>query len=75
MKALLTSAHRTGYQQEHEAMRLFVRIVERYLADYRDLIEQDEECREAMVTMLDLFIEAGWPPALRIALRLGDLFR
>jgi hypothetical protein len=75
MKALLTSARRTRYQQEHEAMRLFVRIVERYLADYRDLIEQDEECREAMVTMLDLFIEAGWPPALRIALRLGDLFR
>jgi hypothetical protein len=75
MKALLTSARRTGYQQEHEAMRLFVRIVERYLADYRDLIEQDEECREAMVTMLDVFIEAGWPPALRIALRLGDLFR
>jgi hypothetical protein len=75
IKALLTSACRTAYQQEHEAMRLFVRIVERYLADYRDLIEHDEECRDAMVTMLDLFIEAGWPPALRIALRLGDLFR
>ena len=72
---LLRRAAETGYQQEHEAMRIVVSIVERYLADYRDLLESDEECRDAVVEILDLFIEAGWPEALRLAFRLGDLFR
>ncbi len=71
---LLQRAAETGYQQEHEAMRVVVSIVERYLADYRDLLEGDDACRDAVVEILDLFIEAGWPEALRLAFRLGDLF-
>jgi hypothetical protein len=73
--ALLQRAAETGYQQEQLAMHVVVSIVERYLADYRDLLEGDEACRNAVVEILDLFIEAGWAEALRLAFRLGDLFR
>ncbi|MEK6373221.1 MAG: hypothetical protein AABO58_11040 [Acidobacteriota bacterium] len=74
-RRLLERAAPGGYVHEHEAVRLFIKIAERYLADYRDLLEADDECRDAIVEMLGLFIEAGWPEALRLAFRLGDLFR
>lgn len=38
---------------------VIVTIVERYLADYRDPLEGDEQCRDGGVEILDLFIESG----------------
>lgn len=73
--ALLRRAAELGYPQEHLGMSAVVSIVERYLADYRDLLESDDACRDGVVQILDLFIEAGWPEALRLSFRLGDLFR
>jgi hypothetical protein len=72
---LLRCAAGNGYSQEQQGMSVVVSIVERYLADYRDLLETDDDCRDGVVEILDLFIEAGWPEALRLAFRLGDLFR
>jgi hypothetical protein len=64
-----------GYQYESMAVDLIVRIVERYLAEYRLLFQQDEDCRRALVEVLDLFVKAGWPAARRITYRLEEIFR
>ena len=66
---------RGGYQYESMAADLSVRLAERYLAEYRSLLEADDECRRVLIAVLDTFISAGWPAALRLSYRLQDIFR
>lgn len=65
----------TRYETETLAINVFVRVVERYLAEYRTLIGSDAEMREALVAMLDTFVDAGWPQARRLTYGLHELFR
>jgi hypothetical protein len=64
-----------GYQYESLAADLIVRLVERYLAEYRTLLREDEECRRILVEVLDVFVDAGWPSARRLTYRLEEIFR
>lgn len=64
-----------GYPQESLAADLVVRIVQRYLADYRGLLRADTECRAALIALLDAFVDAGWTSASALTYRLEDLFR
>jgi len=52
-----------------------VHIVERYLAEYRTLLQEDADCRKALIGILDVFVEAGWPCAQRLVYRLEEIFR
>jgi hypothetical protein len=49
-----------GYQFEQMAADLVVRLVERYLAEYRELLQDDPECRQALIELLDTFVRAGY---------------
>jgi len=64
-----------GYQFEQMAADLVVRLVERYLAEYRELLQDNPECREALIELLDTFVRAGWPAARQLTYRLEDIFR
>ncbi len=64
-----------GYQHEALAADLIVRLVERYLAEYRALLREDEDCRQTLMELLDVFVEAGWPAARRLTYRLEEIFR
>jgi len=64
-----------GYQCESLAVDLVVGIVERYLAEYRPLLQQDDECRKVLMELLDTFVKAGWPSARRLVYRLDEIFR
>ena len=66
---------RWNYQFEGLAADLIVRIVERYLAEYRSLLVENIECRTALRESLDVFVQAGWPAARRLSYRLDDIFR
>ena len=57
------------------AADLVVRLVERYLAEYRELLQDNPECREALIELLDTFVRAGWPAARQLTYRLEDIFR
>jgi hypothetical protein len=63
---------RGGYQYESLAAAEVVEIVERYLADYRDLL-QTPACQHYLIHMLDAFVD--WPAARKLAYRLGDIYR
>ena len=64
-----------GYQYESLGADLLVRIVERYLAEYRALLQQDDSCRQTLIHILDVFVQAGWPSARRLTYRLEEIFR
>jgi hypothetical protein len=50
-----------------------VRIVERYLADYPDLLREPDDCQRLLIEILDAFVD--WPEARKLAYRLGEVFR
>jgi len=64
-----------GYQYESLAANLVVKLVERYLAEYRSLFKDDVDCRRTLIDILDVFVQAGWPNARRLTYGLGDIFR
>ena len=73
--ALVESGRKGGYQYEQMGAEHIVRIVVRYLAEYRPLLQEDTECRIALRKTLDAFVEAGWPSAQQLSYRLDEIFR
>ena len=64
-----------SYQADSLAVKLVVQLIERYLAEYPALLQQDDDCRTALIEVLDIFIAAGWPEAMRLTYRLHDIYR
>ncbi len=75
IQRIVVGAQQAGYQYESMAADLIVRLVERYLAEHRTLLQEDEYCRKALIKVLDVFVRAGWPSARRLAYRLEEIFR
>jgi hypothetical protein len=67
-------AGRYGYQYEALAVNLIVRLVERYLAGYRLALRENKESRRALIDLLDIFVEVGWPHARKLTYHLQDVF-
>jgi hypothetical protein len=75
MAATIRAGKRGDYQYEQLAQDVLVRVVRRYLADKRALLQDDDECQRALREMLETFIEAGWPAAQQLAYRIDDIHR
>jgi len=75
LDAVLQSGRAWGYQLEGLAESEFVRLIEQYLATYRDLFLRDGESRAILLRSIDGFVEAGWPSARRLLYGLDDMFR
>jgi len=71
----VAAGERGGYQAESMGADLVVKIVERYLAEHRQVIQEDAECRDTLLRVIDTFVRAGWPSARRLVYRLEDVFR
>jgi hypothetical protein len=68
------ASEKGGYTMESMAVDLVVRIVERYLADHREVFA-DSDCLSDLVDCLDAFVRAGWPTAQALTFRLGEIWR
>jgi hypothetical protein len=68
------SAQQGGYSDEHMAAELIVRIVQRYLADYRAVFSDPARLNDLM-DCLDVFVRAGWPAAQALTFKLGEIWR
>jgi hypothetical protein len=64
-----------GYQYESLAETVMVETVERYLAEYRPILREHPECHTAIIDILDVFVQVGWPRAHQLAYRLGEIYR
>lgn len=71
----IAGGRRGGYQYDSLAVDLMVRVVERYLAEYRYLFREDAEARSLLLTILDIFVTAGWPSARQLSYGLEEIFR
>jgi hypothetical protein len=68
------SAEQGGYSNESMAADLIVRIVQRYLADYRAVFT-DRARLDDLMDCLDVFVRAGWPAAQALTFKLGEIWR
>jgi hypothetical protein len=78
-RSILTSATKAGFQYESLAVGDVVKLIQRALADHRDLFQseagQESECLAALLQVLDLFVEAGWSEARQLTHRLEEIYR
>lgn len=72
---IVLAGRKGGFQYESMAVELIVSLVERYLAEYRSILRDDDECRSYLIQMLDVFVKVGWPAARKITYRLEEIFR
>ena len=72
---VVTTSSAQGYQYESLAQNLIVGMVERYLAEYRHLFRTNPECGAALMKILDIFVQVGWPQALDLTYRFDDIYR
>jgi hypothetical protein len=73
--ALISGGRTGGYQLESLGSDLFVRIVRRYLADFRGVVASEDDLRQRLVMALDIFVDAGWPEARRLVYDLPEMLR
>ena len=73
--AVVKGGERHGYQFESLAASTLVGVVERFLAEHRSLVRRDKQCREALLSVLNIFVRVGWPAAQRLTYRLDELSR
>jgi hypothetical protein len=64
-----------GYQHESMALDQVVKFVEHYLSEYRDVLYETTKSRQQLTSILDIFVESGWPEAARLVYRLDEIFR
>lgn len=73
--SVVRAGKRWDYEYEQLAQDVVLRVVRRYLADKRALLQNDEECQRALREILETFIEAGWPGAQYLAYRIDEIHR
>ncbi len=59
-----------GYQREPQGAETIMRIIDRYAADYRDILLTQPACLTALRQMLETFARSGWDQAIK---RVQDL--
>jgi hypothetical protein len=68
------ASEKGGYTMESMAADVIVRVVERYLADHRDVFADPKRLSD-LIDCLDAFVRAGWPAAQALTFRLGEIWR
>lgn len=78
-RALLLAVGAAGgdanYARESLALSAVLQLVQRYLADHRELVVSNPKCMTAVRTLLETFVRQGWDEAIQFAERLEDMFR
>jgi hypothetical protein len=72
-EAVVKSSQANQYTADQVGAEVVVRMVERYLAQFNELVLSETEVQTALLDILDAFI--GFPQALELALRLEDVYR
>jgi len=68
-----------GFQYESLAVTEVVALVQRALADHREIFRstngEESQSLAALLDVMDLFVEAGWPEARQLTHRLEEIYR
>jgi hypothetical protein len=69
-----TSGKQQGFQLESLGVDAMVELVSQCLAEHESIF-RDDALRVALVECVDIFVEAGWPAAVRLAYRVPEALR
>jgi hypothetical protein len=72
--AVCKAASDRGYQFDQLAIAETIKLAERVLADHRDAL-QVKDTATAFGEILDSFVKAGWPEAVRLVFRVNEAVR
>jgi hypothetical protein len=64
-----------AYVTERLGVDAVLKLINRYMADHRELVLGDPECTTAVRVLLERFVRVGWPQAVQMAERMDELFR
>jgi hypothetical protein len=75
--AVVHQAVRPGepYSYDSLAVGVAIRLVQRYLADFREFVVIDDELLSQVRTVLGAFVRVGWSAAVSLSYQLGAAFR
>jgi hypothetical protein len=68
------SSEGQGYTAEPMAVDLFVRVIERYLADFREVFD-DQERRKELLSCLNAFVKHGSPKVRQLIFRIPEIWQ
>jgi len=71
---LMTAGRDSGYHVEGQGSAAIVRMVKRYIADHRNVFDDDTR-REKLIALQRLFSEVGGSDAVRLLYELPELLR
>lgn len=73
-RAVLQGREARGYESEGLVAELFLRIVQRYIADYREMLlrRDDDDVRGQLVDACDYFVDVGGQDARRFAYEMAE---
>jgi hypothetical protein len=64
-----------SYTYDSVAADEVIRLIERYLAEFREYLAARPELLAAIRSLLNAFVRVGWPAGVALTYRLGDAFR
>src|SRR5439155_26975032 len=71
----IRSSATAGFHYESLAVGDVVKLIQRALADHREIFQNDSDCLAALLETLDFFLEAGWSEARQLTHRLEEIYR
>ncbi len=71
---LIRFSRRFNYNLDAMALREVVKLVESFLTDYREYIQDDVSITN-ILDILDAFVDVGWVDALNLIWRLDEIYR
>jgi hypothetical protein len=71
---VVSCSKRFQYNLDSLAIGETVKLVESVLADHRAEAQDDASVRN-LLSLLDAFVEVGWPEALNLVWRLDEVYR
>lgn len=63
------------YTYDSVAAAETTKFIERYLAEFREVVIADDKLLTSIRSVLHAFVDAGWPSAISLAYRLSEAFR
>jgi len=63
-----------GYSIDSFAIGEVVKLVETCMADYREILKNTNTA-VSLMNLLDVFVKAGWPEAINLAIKLDEIWR
>lgn len=72
--AVCQAASGAGYHFDQMAISETVKLAQRVLADHKDILRA-RETATALGEVLDTFVKAGWPEAVRLAFTVDEAVR